>query len=211
MQDRYLLVPPNNRNGDYNMAQIEHSDMVRVLAKSGSAIADEMTQTNAHLLHMAIGISGEAAELLSAYVTSTELRIDPDHENVVEELGDLEFYIEGFRQGLSVTRVDAHKLYATPFDSQYTKQREWLSVKLSVASGDLLDMVKKFTIYQKPLPVNDTIKQIVLIDNILECIRECEGLTYQQVLDANITKLGKRYEGFKYTDQAAQTRADKVT
>jgi hypothetical protein len=33
--------------------------------------------------------------------------------------------------------------------------------------------------------------------------------THQQALDANIEKLGKRYEGFNYSNQAAQARADK--
>lgn len=35
------------------------------------------------------------------------------------------------------------------------------------------------------------------------------GITREETIEANIAKLGKRYEGFNYSDQAAQTRADK--
>ena len=56
----------------------------------------------AHLLHMAVGIAGEAAELLDAVLKHIDgERLDI--ENCIEELGDIDFYAEGFRQGISVT------------------------------------------------------------------------------------------------------------
>lgn len=114
---------------------ISHSEMVKALAKSGDIIASELTGEDAHLLHMAIGVSGEAGELLDAIKKPTIYRKPIDRENVVEELGDLEFYLEGLRQGIGVTR------------------------------------------------------------------EEC--------LEANIRKLGKRYEAGRYSDKSAQERADK--
>lgn len=63
----------------------------------------EIEGTQAHLLHMAVGIAGEAAELLDAVVKYVEGdRLDID--NCIEELGDIEFYMEGFRDALSFTR-----------------------------------------------------------------------------------------------------------
>ena len=115
--------------------KIDHSEMVRTLAKSGDVIADEMTGTDAHLLHMAVGVCGEAGELIDAIKKAVIYRKPLDRQNVIEELGDLEFYMEGLRQGLEITR------------------------------------------------------------------EEC--------LEANIQKLGKRYEGLKYSNEAAQLRADK--
>jgi NTP pyrophosphatase (non-canonical NTP hydrolase) len=117
------------------MNNINHADMVKVLAKSGDTIAAELTGEDAHLLHMAVGISGEAGELLDAVKKAAVYRKPIDRENVIEELGDLEFYMEGLRQGLGITR--------------------------------------------------------------------------EETLQANIAKLGERYNGFKYSDQAAQNRADK--
>lgn len=95
-----------------------------------------MSAEDAHLMHMAIGISGEAGELLDAIKKQVIYCKALDRENALEELGDLEFYMEGMRQGL--------------------------------------------------------------------------GLTREQCLEANIAKLGKRYDGMKYTDAAAHKRADKL-
>jgi len=115
---------------------IKHSEMVTALAKSGETIAAEMTGEDGHLMHMAIGVCGEAGELLDAIKKKVIYRKELDRENVLEELGDIEFFLEGIRQGLGITR--------------------------------------------------------------------------DQCLEANISKLGKRYEGMKYSDSAAQDRADKV-
>lgn len=115
---------------------IKHNDMVRALAKDGATIAKEIDGQDAHLMHMAIGVSGEAGELLDAIKKKVIYRKPLDMENILEELGDIEFYLEGIRQGLGITREDC--------------------------------------------------------------------------LAANIEKLGKRYNGMKYSDQAAQDRADKA-
>lgn len=115
--------------------KIDHADMVKTLAKSGDVIVAELNGHNAHLLHMAVGISGEAGELLDAVKKAAIYNKPIDRENVIEELGDLEFYMEGLRQGLNIAR--------------------------------------------------------------------------EETIEGNINKLGKRYEGFKYSDSAAQARADK--
>jgi NTP pyrophosphatase (non-canonical NTP hydrolase) len=81
-----------------------HPQLVRALAKDGRLIAAEMTPSQAHLLHMTIGISGEAGELLDVVKKHVIYQKDLDCENVIEELGDLEFYMEGLRQWMGVTR-----------------------------------------------------------------------------------------------------------
>lgn len=116
--------------------EIDHKDMVRTLAKPGEDILQSMTSGDAHLIHMAIGISGEAGELLDAIKKAVIYNKPLDVENIIEELGDLEFYMEGLRQFLAVDR--------------------------------------------------------------------------EQTLQANIAKLSVRYQGLKYSDKAAQTRADKI-
>lgn len=60
-----------------------------------------------NMLHMAVGISGEAGELLDAIkkVWIYQKRIDLD--NVEEELGDLLFYIQGMA---NILELDIHNL-----------------------------------------------------------------------------------------------------
>ena len=85
---------------------IVYSDFVATLAKKGEVIAAELTAEDAHLLHMVVGVSGEAGELLDAVKKAVIYRKPLDLENVIEELGDLEFYMEGLRQGLGITRQE---------------------------------------------------------------------------------------------------------
>jgi len=88
------------------MSKIVFEDMVKSLAKSGDLITQELTGEDAHNLHMAVGISGEAGELLDAIKKAVIYRKPVDRENVIEELGDLEFYMEGLRQGYGITREE---------------------------------------------------------------------------------------------------------
>lgn len=85
---------------------INHSELVSFLAKPGESIANELTANDAHLLHMGIGICGEAGELIDALKKAVIYRKPLDRENVIEELGDLEFYMEGLRQKLQITRQE---------------------------------------------------------------------------------------------------------
>lgn len=100
---------------------VTHSEMVAGLAKSGDTIAVEMTGHDAHLLHMAVGISGEAGELLDAIKKRVIYRKDLDLDNVIEELGDLEFYLEGIRQGLCVTRDKCLEANIAKLSKRYEK------------------------------------------------------------------------------------------
>jgi NTP pyrophosphatase (non-canonical NTP hydrolase) len=89
------------------------SSMVNSLAKPGADIVASLTPSGAHMLHMAVGISGEAGELLDAVKKHIIYCKPVDRENLVEELGDLEFYMEGVRQAAGISReetLNANKL-----------------------------------------------------------------------------------------------------
>lgn len=85
---------------------VTHPELVAALAKPGADIVATLTAEDAHSLHMAVGIAGEAGELLDAVKKAAIYRKPIDRENVIEELGDLEFYMEGLRQGLGITRQE---------------------------------------------------------------------------------------------------------
>jgi len=82
----------------------EHERMVASLVKPGSAILREMTEHDAHILHMAVGIVGEAGELIDAIKKKVIYQKPLDTLNVIEELGDIEFYLEGLRSALAINR-----------------------------------------------------------------------------------------------------------
>jgi NTP pyrophosphatase (non-canonical NTP hydrolase) len=56
------------------------------------------------LMHAAIGISGEAGELLDEIKKTWVYGKPLDRAKVIEELGDLEWYCEAMRQSLGITR-----------------------------------------------------------------------------------------------------------
>lgn len=90
-----------------NQITIEnYSDMVNALFKNGKQILTNITEHQMSLLHSAVGISGEAGELLDAVKKYSIYNKLLDRENVVEELGDLEFYLDKLRTLLNITREE---------------------------------------------------------------------------------------------------------
>lgn len=85
---------------------IDYAAMVAALAKPGEAILASLTPEKCAAWHMASCVPGEAGELFDAVKKWVIYEKPLDRANVVEELGDLEFYMEGLRQVLSVTREE---------------------------------------------------------------------------------------------------------
>ena len=81
---------------------MDHDELVMKLCKPGHQIAAELSGDDCHLLHMAMGISGEAGELLDAIKKHVIYRKPLDRENVIEEIGDIFFYISGMLQALDI-------------------------------------------------------------------------------------------------------------
>ena len=84
----------------------KHADMVFLLAKPGIAILASMNEDKANLWHMATGIAGESGEIIDAIKKHVAYNKPLDRENVIEELGDIEFYMQGLRDALSITREE---------------------------------------------------------------------------------------------------------
>lgn len=83
---------------------VTHPELVAALAKPGAEIIATLTPEGIHKLHMAVGIAGESGELLDAVKKHIFYNKPLDVENVIEELGDLEFYMEGLRAAIGISR-----------------------------------------------------------------------------------------------------------
>lgn len=81
-----------------------HPELVEHLVKSPHVIRASLTPHDVALIHMVLGICGEAGELLDAVKKQVIYRKELDRDNIIEELGDCEFYLEGLRQALDLTR-----------------------------------------------------------------------------------------------------------
>ena len=85
-------------------------EMVLALSKPDHEILKSLESGEGHLLHMLLGVSGEVGELTDAIKKHIMYRKPIDMGNIVEELGDIEFYLEGLRQALGVSREETLKL-----------------------------------------------------------------------------------------------------
>jgi NTP pyrophosphatase (non-canonical NTP hydrolase) len=83
---------------------ISHSELVKSLFKPGREIVAQINPVEADLIHAIMGVSGETGELLDAIKKSVIYKKPLDVQHVIEELGDIEFYLEALRQTLSISR-----------------------------------------------------------------------------------------------------------
>jgi len=188
---------------------ITHPEMVAGLAKRGEDIINELTPLSSHLLHMAVGIAGEAGELAQAIYISADFN-SIDKENVVEELGDLEFYLEGLRQGLQLNRDKTVEvaLVHQPYETSFHKVKD-NAIQLNIECSVLLDFIKKSAFYVKPVKTDLVIESLIKINNFMLELREAFVISRDRTIEHNIAKLGERYQGHNYSNEQAIDRADK--
>jgi acyl carrier protein len=107
------------------------------------------TPEQAHKLHMAIGMLGEAGEILEAVVNEIITGVR-DNDNEIEESGDLSFYHEGYRQVCGITREQAlaaniAKLGKRYLGHKYTDEQAVARADKIAQSGDAHDSPRATT------------------------------------------------------------------
>ena len=112
--------------------EIDHAMMVSRLKKDVTDIMDGLNGPQVDGIHMLIGLFGEVGELTDAIKKCVIYGQPLDVENVIEELGDIEFYLEGFRQNLGITREQTlesninklWKRYGNEYSDEAAKERK---------------------------------------------------------------------------------------
>jgi len=90
-----------------NKQEPTYAQFVESLCKPGIDILVQMEPKDAHLTHMAMGVAGEAGELLDAIKKSVMYRKPLDRDNVLEECGDILFFIQGILNHYNSTEDDS--------------------------------------------------------------------------------------------------------
>lgn len=187
----------------------EHAAMVDQLMKPGQAILSDLTPIKAERLHMAVGFMGEVTELASAIENLALYESDEEYDaildNLKEELGDCEFYLEGLCQTYGVERIQPN-----PDLIENSRNLQNL-IHLVIAAGDILDLVKKEVIYNKVIEVGGAL--FMATTQLRALYLFYPEVTAEEARAANITKLltgdKARFKAGSYSNQAAQDRADK--
>lgn len=171
-------------------ANLTYEQMVKDLFKV------DLPGREAPLLHACVGIAGEVGEL--SYATS--------YTNLLEECGDIEFYVEAAWQQLDPEAQLARRKQAWPLENGAV-------LHCFVAySSKLLDLVKKSWIYGRDLATVPIVAQLNAVEDVLLGYYQLIGTDRSTVRHSNMVKLaGKtgRYANGKYSDSAALARADK--
>lgn len=124
--------------------QIKHCDLVNALAKSGEDIVKDLDPLKAHLWHMASCIQGEAGELFDAIKKPVIYNKGVfDRKNIVEELGDIEFYMEGLRQALGISRDETIEANIAKLSIRYSEGK--YSNEQAQARADKAEMRQQMT------------------------------------------------------------------
>lgn len=80
-------------------------------------------------------------------------------------------------------------------------------------AGEIADAVKKHTIYNQPFDKarrDHLVEELGDMEFYLEQLRAVCVISREECIKANIEKLHVRYNGLKYSDKAAEVRADKL-
>lgn len=167
-----------------------YEDMVRDLFKVGKELGNEY----GNLMHAAIGMAGEAGELFVA----------KDRGNIMEECGDMEFYFQAALMVGPVFEKEDGGMPPFPLTAAIHM--------LTVNSLELLDVVKKGWVYNKKLDIKRYSTHMHVQRHCLNVLYHHLGVDRNAVIWLNQQKLigpNGRYPDGRYSDAAAQARADK--
>lgn len=141
-----------------------------------------------------------------------EMMYDGEY-HILEELGDIEFYFTGLLQGIDFTIPD-------DFDNQI--YQGWglraLLEELVIVSGNILDKAKRISIYNK----NMKDERPGLVEHVKKCrslltriyknpeIKTSASMARQHNIEKLLTGKNARYKSGRYSNEQANTRADKT-
>lgn len=91
---------------------INYGDFVQTLIKS-------FDDWRIEHLHAAIGVAGEAGELCDAIKRHAVYGKAPDVDNIIEELGDLEFFMEDVRRRYNIDRQRVLQANVAKLEDRY--------------------------------------------------------------------------------------------
>lgn len=150
----------------------------------------EMGSDSATLIHAGVGIVGEVGEYSIACGRN-------DRTNALEELGDVAFYTQKIMNR-----------FGWAWEEYYAQEESPSHASIFTAACDVLDLLKKYWVYERPLEQDVFYRVFVVYLNYFKRAMHSWGFTLEEVKLANMKKLAKRYPN-GYTDAAARARADK--
>lgn len=173
-------------------------------ARDMAPLVERFSQTrNIRLLHGAIGLASEIAEIVE--MSRNE---EIDVVNLKEEMGDLFWYMGIMIDELQLDPENLIRSSAINAPSKPENQIRDLKEEMEVMAmcvGTAIDFLKKSVMYGKALNVLEIEGQLQELGFAIEAALNIYGMTSSQACERNIEKLKARY-GEKFTEAAALER-----
>ena len=145
------------------------------------------------LLHGCIGLAGEAGELAEALSKWLNDGAALDRTNLIEELGDCEWYCAEIQYALG------QSIMTTPHTTCYLA---YSHQQLVVQTGVLMTVIQRWLYYGKGLDVDKVVQAVGhILGYVCEIASRIE-VTISEVREKNIAKLRARYPE-KFTEELA--------
>jgi NTP pyrophosphatase (non-canonical NTP hydrolase) len=159
-----------------------------------------------HINHMALGVMGEMGEIIDQIKKAYIYGKDLDQVNIVEEVGDVAWYVAGF-----VAKFDT-QAYMGEVDSKHPANAETLAKAKARVTRSILGITHAFSdvMSEIQMAVDAGNMEVAkrgteVLCAILYALAKLLDVDLEQAFDVNIAKLAKRY-GDKYSDYAAINR-----
>jgi NTP pyrophosphatase (non-canonical NTP hydrolase) len=118
-----------------------YEQFVQSIVKPGHDILVQLTPLQASILHMAVGVSGEAGELLDAIKKHAIYQKQLDINNVIEEAGDILFYLTGLLNELGLTIEECMEANVAKLSKRYPQHQ--YSNAAAIARADKLHVIEE--------------------------------------------------------------------
>lgn len=166
---------------------------------------------NIRLLHASAGLTSEITELFELSGDVQPMG-QLDRVNLIEELGDLTWYI-----GIACDTLDCtdevthastldHMVKTVQYDDDLASRVHNVSAYLASLAGTFADLViKKTVFYGKKVNKDDLVSLLANMHDTIDILCREAGFSVEYARERNIAKLKARY-GEKFTEAAALER-----
>lgn len=174
--------------------------MVQKLSKPNDEVVSALSvDKRGHLVHMTLGIVGESKEAYDAWskavYTSTASVNGRIVKEATKELGDMLFYITGAADALKLNLPDGIMHIGT-------------ARSLVSDAAVLAEFVKKYIMYENDKYLPDLITALEHVYAALCAMAAGLRVPMAEIRQVNYDKLSERYNGLKYSNEAAVERKD---
>ncbi len=153
------------------------------------------------MLHHSYGASGELLEILEA----------TDRANLIEEIGDFLFYLQGLLSSINIPCCSHYNmvdfLHGAKFKNMLAEHYKSNNPPTFVEHFErVFNAIKKHVFYEQELDKFEVVREAELV---LVSLAMTFNVNLLDAIEANKAKLAVRYENFEYSDESAKLRKDK--